>query len=65
MAFQLGCNGLAGFKQTLGYMANGKWETASKEMVNSLWAKQTRNRANRQSYVIKNNSCGGFCKNYG
>ena len=65
MAFQLGCNGLAGFKKTLSYMAKGKWAAASAEMLDSLWARQTPNRAKRHSYVIKNNKCGTFCKDYG
>ena len=65
MAFQLGCGGIAGFKKTLSYMANGDWANAATEMLDSLWARQTPNRANRHSYVIKNNGCGNFCKDYG
>ena len=65
MAFQLGCNGLAGFKKTLNYMAKGEWANAATEMLDSLWARQTPNRAKRHSYVIRNDKCGTFCKDYG
>jgi len=66
MAYQMGCAGLAQFTTTLGHMANGNWNSASTSMLDSLWARQTPNRAKRHSYVIKNNNCGSdFCSNYG
>ena len=66
MAYQMGCAGLAQFTTTLGHMANGNWAKASTSMMDSLWARQTPNRAKRHSYVIKNNNCGSdFCTNYG
>ena len=65
MAYQLGCDGLSGFKKTLGLMANGNWDQASREMLNSAWANQTPNRANRHSIVIRTNGCGNFCGYYG
>jgi len=65
MAFQLGCYGLSKFEKTLKHMANGSWSNAADEMMNSNWARQTPNRAKRHSYVIRNDSCGNFCSNYG
>ena len=65
MAYQLGCDGLSGFKKTLGLMANGNWDQASREMLNSAWANQTPDRANRHSIVIRTNGCGIFCGYYG
>lgn len=65
MAYQLGCNGLSKFTKTLDYMANEQWSNAATEMLDSLWYKQTPKRAERHSYVILNNNCGDFCKNYG
>ena len=65
MAYQMGCDGLAGFTNTLNLMANGQWESASKEMLNSRWASQTPERAQRHSYVIRYNDCGNFCGYYG
>ena len=65
MAFQLGCDGIAEFKKTLSYMADGDWANAATEMLDSQWARQTKNRANRHSYVIRNDKCGDFCKDYG
>ena len=65
MAYQLGCNGLAGFKKTLSYMANSQWDKAATEMLDSAWNRQTPNRAKRHAHVIRNNNCGNFCSNYG
>ncbi|OUM60707.1 glycoside hydrolase family 24 protein [Piromyces sp. E2] len=66
MAYQMGCAGLAQFTTTLGHMAKGNWSNASTSMMDSLWARQTPNRAKRHAYVIKNNNCGkDFCSNYG
>ena len=65
MAYQLGCQGLSGFKNTLKYMANGQWGNAATEMLDSAWNSQTPNRAKRHSHVIRYNNCGDFCSNYG
>jgi len=66
MAYQLGCQGLSEFVNTLNLMAQGDWAGASSSMLDSLWARQTPNRAERHSYVIRNNNCGSnFCKDYG
>ena len=53
MAFQLGIDGLLKFKNTLNLIEAGDYETASKEMLNSLWAKQTPERAKRLSEQIR------------
>lgn len=47
MAFQMGVAGLLGFKLTLTLIKEGRYEEASKRMLQSLWAKQTPNRAAR------------------
>jgi len=49
MAYQLGVPGLMVFKKTLGLIREKKYEEASKEMLDSLWARQTPNRAKRLS----------------
>lgn len=49
MAFNLGVQGLLGFRNTLKLIETGKYEEASKEMLNSKWAKQVGARANRLS----------------
>jgi lysozyme len=41
MAFQLGVNGLLGFKNTLSLIQGGNYERAAEGMAASLWAKQT------------------------
>ena len=48
MYYQLG-NRLFNFVKTLHYIENGKWTAASIEMLDSLWAKQTPNRAKELS----------------
>ena len=45
MVFQLGYNGTSKFKKTLKHINNGEYNLASKEMLNSKWAKQTKERA--------------------
>lgn len=45
MAFQLGINGLFKFKKTLEAYKKCEYELAAKEMLDSLWAKQTTSRA--------------------
>ncbi len=54
MAYQLGVNGLLKFKKTIKLLECAKYEKASAEMLDSLWAKQTPNRAKRLSDRIKN-----------
>lgn len=53
MAYQLGTNGLAGFKNTLAMVAAGNFSGAASGMLNSLWAKQTPQRAQRHSDVMR------------
>lgn len=53
MCFQMGLGskekgtGLLGFKNTLAMIERGDYESAAQGMMNSLWAKQTPNRAER------------------
>ena len=49
MAFQMGVDGLLGFKNTLEMVRQGRYEQAADGMLNSKWAKQTPNRAKRLS----------------
>ena len=49
MAFNLGVNGLLNFKKTIQLMADGKHSEASREMLDSRWARQVGQRANRLS----------------
>ncbi len=53
MAFQMGVDGLVGFKNTLAMVREGDYEGASKGMLNSLWAKQTPERAKRIAKQMK------------
>lgn len=53
MAFQMGVDGLLGFKNTLKMIEAGDYERAAKGMLNSLWAKQTPARAKRLSEQMR------------
>lgn len=53
MAYQLGVPRLLGFKKMIGAVYAEDYETASKEMLDSLWAKQTPSRAKRLSAEMK------------
>ena len=54
MAYQMGVPGLLKFKKTLSYVAQGKYEEAAKEMLDSKWArKQTSNRAKEMSEQMR------------
>lgn len=46
MAFNLGMR-LAGFKETLGAIREGRWEDAANNMLDSVWAQQVGLRARR------------------
>jgi lysozyme len=47
MAFQMGPGGLLGFTQMLTAVERGDWEAAAAAMLDSLWARQTPERARR------------------
>jgi len=49
MAFQMGIDGLLGFRNTLATIEKGNYRLASEQMLQSLWARQTPARANRLS----------------
>lgn len=49
MAFQMGTAGLLGFKNTLQLVRLGKYKEAGKNMMKSLWARQTPARAKRMA----------------
>lgn len=47
MCYQMGLAGLLGFKMVIGCLQRGDYEGAAYQLGNSLWAKQTPNRAQR------------------
>ena len=49
MVYQLGPTGFSKFKKTIHYISEQQWKAASIEMLDSLWAKQTPNRAKELS----------------
>lgn len=53
MAFQMGVDGLLGFKNTLSTIESGDYEKAARGMLNSKWARQTPARAQRMSTQMR------------
>ena len=53
MCYQLGVGGFSKFKKTIAYLQNKQFKDASEEMLDSLWAKQTPNRAKELSKKVK------------
>lgn len=47
MSFQLGIDGLCAFKNSLGHIQARRWQQAHDALLDSLWAKQTPERAKR------------------
>lgn len=53
MCYQLGVGGFSKFKKTISFLENKQFKDASEEMLDSLWAKQTPNRAKELSKRVK------------
>ena len=53
MVYQLGLNGVSMFKKMLKALDNKDYDKAAAEMLDSLWAKQTPNRAIKLSNQMK------------
>ena len=53
MCFNLGINGLLGFKNTLAFIQAGDWERAANNMLASKWAKQVGRRAIELSELMR------------
>jgi len=53
MCYQMGVTGVSKFVKAITYLKRGEWEKAAEEMLDSRWAKQTPNRANELSEIVK------------
>ncbi len=53
MGFQMGIEGLAGFKKTLKLLQQGDYAGAAVEMLRSRWNEQTSKRAKRHSGMMR------------
>lgn len=62
MAYQMGVSGLSGFRNMLVLISNGDFGKASAEALNSLWARQTPQRAKRISDVIRTGDYSSYEK---
>jgi lysozyme len=53
MAFQMGVEGLLGFRNTLGMIERGEYDAAANAMLQSKWAQQTPQRAARLAQQMR------------
>ena len=53
MIYQIGYSGVMKFKKMIANMIDKDWKGAADEMLDSLWAKQTPNRANRLADIVR------------
>ena len=53
MCYQMGLSGVLKFKRALAAMEIKNWDLAATEMLDSLWARQTKNRANELADLIR------------
>ena len=53
MCYQMGVSGFSKFKKTIQYLSDKNYDKASKEMLDSRWARQTPNRAIELSNTVK------------
>ena len=54
MCYQMGIHGFSNFKKTIDHLMRKDYKTASVEMLDSRWAKQTPNRAKKLSNQMQN-----------
>ena len=54
MVYQMGLRGVLQFKKMIANLEKKDYKNASVEMLDSLWAKQTPNRAKELSNIIRN-----------
>ena len=60
MAYQMGVAGLAGFTNTLSMISHGDFAGAAGGMLNSLWARQTPDRARRHAEVMRSGTYDAY-----
>ena len=53
-SYQMGIKGWSLFRKAIANMQDKNWKGAADEMLDSLWAKQTPNRANRLADIVRN-----------
>ena len=56
MCYQLGVTGVSKFRRAISAFQEGDWDEAANEMLDSLWARQTPNRAKELSNIVRNQS---------
>jgi lysozyme len=60
MAYNLGVDGLLGFKKMIKALENKKYNQAAREMLDSKWAKQVGNRATELAAIMRTDNNVGI-----
>ncbi|MFV7520710.1 glycoside hydrolase family protein [Enterobacter quasiroggenkampii] len=60
MCFQLGVSGVVAFKKSLAALLKKDWDEAEKQLKDSLWYRQTTNRAKRVISVFKTGTLNAY-----
>ena len=60
MCYQMGVSGVCQFKKMWAALGAGDYDRAEKEALDSVWAVQTKQRANRVAGVIRSGSLEGY-----
>ena len=53
ICYQMGFTGFCKFKKAIANMKDKNWKASAEEMLDSKWAKQTSNRANRLADIVR------------
>lgn len=60
MCFQLGVTGVASFRKSVALLVNSNWTEAEKELKDSLWYCQTKDRAERVISVFRTGTLNAY-----
>lgn len=62
MGFNLGVDGLLGFRTTLGHVQAGRWAEAAEQMLRSKWAGQVGRRAQTLARMMRTGESFAACR---
>lgn len=60
MAFQMGIHGMLAFHKTIDFLKRYLWDEAAEAMLDSKWAQQTPERAQRMAHIIRTNDASEY-----
>lgn len=60
MAFQMGIHGMLAFHKTIDFLKRYLWDEVAEAMLDSKWAQQTPERAQRMAHIIRTNDASEY-----